>query len=306
MKRTSAPLSKLLCCCLLLAVTISATARAEEIQSEFRGLTLNASLELAEGKDFAGGMVLIAHAFLQHHRMELVRNLQDLLLENGFSSLAFTFSAGLDDRRGPYDCAVTHRHSREGDRDEITHWLGWLQSKGSREVVLIGHSAGGNRFAYFMAYQPVPEVSKMVLTTPGTGDHSAVTGDGYRARYGKELAPIVARAQSLVDQGRGDEIMQDVDFTYCPAARVSAHSFVSLYGKSVGHRLFPQILPRLEVPTLIIGATEDNIAPDMEKLVTPFVDGERIRLVMIEGASHFLRDLNLEDAVDEIVAFLDE
>ena len=95
MKRTSAPLSKLLSSCLLLAVTISATARAEEIQSEFRGLTLNASLELAEGKDFPDGMVLITHALLQHHRMELVRNLQDLLLENGFSSLAVTFSSGI-------------------------------------------------------------------------------------------------------------------------------------------------------------------------------------------------------------------
>ena len=44
----------------------------------------------------------------------------------------------------------------------------------------------------------------------------------------------------------------------------------------------------------------------MAAIVKPHVDGKRIQLVTIDGATHFLRDLFLEDAVDAMVAYLEQ
>lgn len=291
---------------ILLWMGLVLSAKAEELQLEHDGLMLNANLEMADGTDFSDGMILITHALMQHHRMEIIRTLQALLLENGYSSLAVTLSAAVNDRAGPYDCNRPHLHTWEDSENEILLWLDWLRTRGSKQVVLMGHSGGANRLAYLMGRYRDPAVVKLVLITPGTADNTSRTPEGYRTRYGKDIEPILEHAQTLVDAGRGDEILPDTDFLYCPSAPVSARSFVSYYGPMRDYRLFPVLLPKLPVPTLFVGASEDNVAPDMQRLVTPYVDGERIRLVMIEGAGHFLRDLNLEEAVDEIVAFLDE
>jgi len=140
--------------------------------------------------------------------------------------------------------------------------------------------------------------------TPSTSDHSMNTPAGYRARYKKDLKPILEKAQKLVDAGRGDEIMEHTDFLYCAGASVSAASFVSYYGGRSSVRLLPVQLKNLTVPTLVIAASEDNQAGDVAAVVKPFVDGKRIQLVTIQGASHFLRDLYLEEAVDDMATFL--
>ena len=51
-------------------------------------------------------------------------------------------------------------------------------------------------------------------------------------------------------------------------------------------------------------ASEDNRLPDLNRLVTPYIDGERTRLVVIEGAGHFFLDLHSDDAVDQMVEFM--
>jgi hypothetical protein len=106
------------------AVFAALPLRAEEVTIERDGLTLNADLHLADGKTVAEGVVLMTHAFLQHNRMEIMRVIPELFREHGYSTLAMTYSAGLDNRRGPYDCATPHRHSIEGHRTRYS--FGWI------------------------------------------------------------------------------------------------------------------------------------------------------------------------------------
>lgn len=291
-----------------LFVAVTATPlRAEEVTIQHNGLTLNADLNLAEGKTIGDGVILMTHAMLQHNRMEIIRVFTELFRENGYSTLAMNYSAGLDNRRGPYDCAVAHRHTIKGHQEEIGLWVDWLKKQGASQIIMTGHSGGANSIGQFMRGRKDPAIPKVVLFAPGTADHYGRTPEGYRARYRTDLNVILERARSLVEAGEGDTFMDDIDVSFCPRTKVSANSFLSYYGPAnVKHRLLPQQMKGLRTPTLVIAASEDNIAPDMARIVEPYADGKRLRLVVIEGCGHFFRDLCADDAVEAAVEFLKE
>lgn len=281
--------------------------RAEEVTIQHNGLTLNANLVLAEGKPVSDGVILLAHGLLQHNRMEIIRVLQGLFHERGYSTLAMTFSASLDNRRGPYDCATPHRYTTEGHVDEIGLWLAWLKGRGARKIILAGHSGGGNLMARFVVERNEPVIAKVILFGAGTGGFEGWTPETYWARYRVKLPEARNRAQVLIDAGKGDTMMENVDFLFCPKAEVSANTFMSYYRpKAMIRPSLARHLENLPKPSLVIAASEDNIAPDLTLLVKRYVDGKRLRLIVIEGCGHFFRDLCADDAVDAAVAFLEE
>jgi pimeloyl-ACP methyl ester carboxylesterase len=292
----------------ILAITLfqAWSAKAEEVKTQYQGLTLNANLELAKHKGYADGVILITHGLLQHNHLEIISETQALLKARGYSSLAINYSLAINDRHGLFDCMAPHHHVREATWEEIGIWVKWLKSKGARHIMLAGHSTGANEVAIYSGMHRDPEIKKVIMITPATADHNAWTPAGYRARYGKDLGEVLSRAQKLIDAGRGSEIMPNTDFLYCPAAPVSAATFASYYGVGASLRSLPTQLQRLNAPTLVIAAGADNIAPDMAAIVAPYIDGKRIKLVTIDNAGHFLRDLYLEDAVDAMIAFLTE
>jgi hypothetical protein len=106
---------------------------AEEVKIPHDGLTLNADLTRASGKTLADGVVLIVHGTLAHNRMETIRNLSDVLVDRGLSTLAINLSLGLDDRHGMYDCKFAHRHRYLDSGREIGAWLNWLKTRGGAQ-----------------------------------------------------------------------------------------------------------------------------------------------------------------------------
>ncbi len=281
----------------------AAPAAAEDVQLRFRGVTLNANLELAEGTSAADGIVLITHGLMANHRMELVSTLQALLKERGRSSLAITLSLGRDDRRGTVDCALAHRHRRSDALDEIGAWIAWLKTQGAVPLALLGHSSGGNQAAWYAATRADPAIRAVVLLAPSTWDPGGAA-ERYRARHGKALADVLARARGMVGSGQGSAVMENTGFLYCPgASRVTADSFLSYYG-GAPDRYTPALLPRIAKPTLVIAGTEDRVVPDVIDAVRPMADGRKLRLVAVDGAGHFFRDLFAEDVADAIDDFL--
>lgn len=55
---------------------------AQEVKAKFKNLTVNANLELAQGKYLNDGIILIAHALIQHNRMEIIHSLQALFKQH--------------------------------------------------------------------------------------------------------------------------------------------------------------------------------------------------------------------------------
>ncbi len=285
----------------LLAFTSS---NAEEVRIRHNGLTLNANLEMADGKDFSDGMVLIVHGIWAHNQMEIIETSQQALLDNGRSSLAITVSLGIDDRHGFLDCNIEHRHIQDDVLGEIQAWIDWLKSKGVNSVVMMGHSRGANHVMVYAVESKEPMISHLLFLAPGT---VGTFRDLFKRRYGEHIHDVMLRVNKMIDAGKGDELMRNTDFILCPQASVTANTFASYYSPAADEKFqnFVNYLPQLTVPTLITTGTADERQPDIEKNVSPYIDGKLIHLSVIEGAGHFSQDDAAEEFANIVIHFID-
>lgn len=286
-----------------LLLCVAGATQAETVTLTREDLTLNANLEAAQENWKDGPVLLITHGTLGHGRMEIIATLQALFAEQGISSLAPTLSLGLDDRQGMYDCAAPHAHKHTDALDEIGLWRDWLKVQGVQDIVLVGHSRGGNQTAWFAAERPEPAVRGVVLIAPATWSGVATEAD-YRKRYGTDLASVLTQAQKRVEADQGGAWMEKTGFLYCADAKVQAQSFVSYY--TPDRRLdTPSLLADIDVPVLVFAGSADDVVPDVAEKVGPLADGTRIRLQVIDGADHFFRDLYADEVVEATRAFIE-
>ena len=287
----------------MLLLFISVSLKAEEVTQQYGDLTINANLELADGKVLQDGVVLILHGTMAHNRMEIIEASQQALLDNDHSSLAINLSLRLDNRHGFYDCSLPHRHIMDAALDELDAWVAWLRKKGVNQITIMAHSRGANQIMVYAVERKHPEVTHLVLLAPNTNPSPKPQ---YVARYGETFDESLALVQKQIDTGKGDELIDNLDFAYCPKASVSADSFYSYNRLDDKFRRFPLYLSQMPIPTLIITGSRDELVPDIAKDVAPFIDGERIRLSVIEGSGHFFLDFNIEEAVEASVEFIAE
>ena len=276
---------------------------AEEVKLPYEGLTLNANLEKQEDWP-AGPTVLITHGTLSHNKSEIISALQQLFLENGVSSLAINLGLGLNDRHGAYECSTPHTHRHEDAVNEIGAWLDWLKKQGVKQVVLLGHSRGGNQTAWFAAEHDDPVISKVILVAPQTWNAQDEAAD-YEKNYGKPLAPLLKKAESLVAAGQPDTLMEHTDFIYCADTAVSAQSLLSYYAAD-SRKDTPYLLPKINKPTLVFVGSEDQTVKGLEVKLAPLAADGVIELEVLDGADHFFRDLYAEDLVDLSVEFIND
>ena len=283
------------------ASILAGVAHADEVTLPYKGLTLNANLELAEGQKLADGVILITHGGLAHRGVETVVYLQQLFKEHGYNTLAINLSLGLDKRQGMYDCKVTHRHRNTDAADEIGAWVKWLKRQGARRVALLGHSRGGAQTALYAAEQNDDVVKAVVLLAPATRENT--DAGAYQRRYNTALAPLVKKAQTLVKAGKGDAVMEGVHLLNCGDTSVTANAFLSYYGPNARVDA-PDLLPKIKKPMLVVVAGNDEIVVGLDKRVAPLVNGKGVQLKVVDGGDHFFRDLYADEAVDAIDSFL--
>jgi len=295
-------IARVLALLLALGLAAASPAAAKEVSLRHGGVTLHGFLDLAPGRTLSDGVILMVHGTMQHLDFSTMRSVRTMLRAKGYSTLAINLGFDLDQRRGMFDCerASTHRF---GDAlAEIGAWLDWLQANGAKRVVLFGFSRGGQQAAWFSAERGHPAITSLVLLAPINPVESAQPAR-YEAQFGAKLAPVLERARALAQAGKGQTRMENIPFLLCPAATVTADSFVSYYAPGPELEM-PALLKRVKSSTLVVVAGGDQVVRDLDKLIAPLVDGKRVRMAIIPGAEHFFRDLYGEDAVDEIVKFL--
>ena len=279
------------------------SAQAAEIDlKDANGLALSANLELADGKTVADGLVLLTHGTLAHNQMEIIVALQTALAERGISSLAPTLSLGVAKRTGMYDCAVPAIHKHSDAMDEIGLWLNWAKDQGATDVVLAGHSRGGNQTAWFASREADPVVSKVVLIAPATWSADKAA-KGFEKSHKRPLKGALAEAQGLVDAGKGDTMLKGMGVLYCPGADVTAASFVSYYEPD-DRMHTPNLMGLIGKPTLVVAGSEDTVVEGLIEATQPLADAGTVELVVVDGANHFFLDFYAEDAADAIEAFI--
>jgi len=288
---------------LLVALLSAQGVSAAEVKLQQENLTLNANLEKAEAWP-AGPTVLITHGTLYHNKSELSTVLQELFLENGVSTLAINLGLGLNDRHGPYDCTTPHTHKHEDAVSEIGAWVGWLKEQGVKQVVLLGHSRGGNQTAWFAAEHDDPVIRQVILIAPQTWSPEAAARD-YEESYGKPLAPVLKKAADLVAAGQPKNLMEHMDFIYCRDTTASAAAVVSYYAPDP-RKDTPYLLPQIKKPLLVFVGTEDQVIKELDEQLAPLAEAGSIDLEVMDGADHFFRDLYAEDLVERAIEFINE
>ncbi len=278
------------------------TAQAEKVRIKHDGLTLNGELNIVEGKILKDGVVLVVHGTLAHSGMGTIKNLTDVLAERELNTLAITLSLGVDDRHGMYDCKVAHRHRHLDALKEIEAWMAWLQSRGVGDVVLFGHSRGGNQVARYAAEQGHVLLKRLVLLAPANWDETRAA-KGFERNHGQPLSSALEKARALLKAGRSSEIMKGMGLLFCRGADVSAESFVSYYQPDLRFDT-PSILNEIKVPTLVIAGGKDIVVRGLAEQVEGLADGSRLQLTVIDDAGHFFLDLLAEDVADAMEAFL--
>ena len=286
----------------LLLLLLSFGLHAEEQKLNYNGLSVTANLETASDNWQSGIVVLMTHGTLAHNRMEIMATLQELFKEREISSLALNLSLGLSNRTGMYDCAVPHIHKHTDALDEIGLWLGWLKEQGVKSVVLLGHSRGGNQTAWFAAERDEAAISKVVLIAPQVWNKEKNT-KSYQKSYNKPLAPVLTKAQKLVDNGKGNTMLKPVDFIYCPESSASAEAFVNYY-KPDNRMDTPTLLKQINKPVLVFAGSEDTVVKGLEKKMASQTKRDNIGFEMIDGADHFFLDLYAEELADMAEEFI--
>lgn len=286
----------------IVGATVAASiAQANEVTLPYKGLTLNARLELAASRKIADGVILITHGGLAHRDMEIIAKLQELFKARGYNTLAINLSLGLNNRHGMYDCKVTHRHANDDAAKEIGAWVNWLKNQGVKRVSLLGHSRGGAQTALYAAESDTALVKAVVLLAPATQDNTDATA--YLQNFNKPLAPQLEKAQKLVDTGKGSSVLKGIGLLNCANTSATAGSFVSYYAHSP--RLdAPSLISRIKWPTLVVVAGNDEVVTGLDKKLAPLNDKPHIQMTVVAGADHTFRDLYAEDAVDAIDTFL--
>ena len=206
------------------------------------------------------------------------------MAEWGLNTLAINLSLDLDDRHGMVDCPTPHRHRDADAMGEIAAWVVWLNNKGAGPVTLLGHSRGGNQAARYAAGNPDPAVKRLVLVAPATSNPGK-PARGYYRRYKKDLEPLLKKARDLMAAGKGDALMKDVDFLYCPKTTVSAATFADYYGANP-ERDTPSVIRRITLPVLAVAGGSDRVNPHFGKKMKKLPQAN-VKLVVIEDAGHF-------------------
>lgn len=288
---------------ILLAFT-SFSVFATEVSQVSKGITLNANLELASGKVIGKNIILMTHGTLAHGNMEIMSQLQGLFKENELDSLSINLSLGLDNRKGMYDCTTTHTHKHTDAVDEIALWVNWLKKRGVETITLLGHSRGGNQTAWYAAEKADSIINKVILIAPAIWSKEYAV-DGYKKQFNADLNTVLAKAERLLKQGKGQTVMKNIGHIYCPGTSVTAESFVS-YNRPDNRLHTPSLLKKIKQPVLVIAGSKDKISKNLDMLVAPMVKKGKIDLIVIDGAGHMLRDLYTDDMVDFIVEYLSE
>jgi pimeloyl-ACP methyl ester carboxylesterase len=296
-------LPRLFALAVLALLSVTPPAAAKEVKLAFGGMTLNAVFTLAPGKTLADGIVLLTHGTMAHNDMQIIRSLRTLLQARGLNTLAINLSLSQDDRHGIYDCARPHRHKESDGPAEIAAWVAWLKQQGAGPITVLGHSRGGSQTARYAAAKPDPAVKKVVLVAPATWD-AAKAAAAYEARNRTPLKPLLEKAEALVKTGKGDTIIEGVDFLTCPKSPISAATFVDYYGPEP-RRDTPAVVGDIKLPVLVVVAGGDTIITDLPEKMKGRI-GSNVVVKTVADADHFFNDLFADDLVDVVAAFVGE
>ena len=166
-------------------------------------------------------------------------------------------------------------------RLDLAAWIALLSQRGYSRILLAGHSMGGVKSTYTLAYDPFPVVRYLAVISSPRFDHARFQADPQAARFREDFA----RARELVAAGQPEQLLR---VTQPMPLLITAGGFVEKYGPADPYNLV-RWLPRVQCPTVVVIGTRsplDSIAfaglP--EQISELAAEHRHISLRLVEGA----------------------
>lgn len=244
------------------------------------------------GHDPQRPAILLLHGFLQTHNFPLIQSLADELAGSGYTVLAPTLTLNISSRKASLTCDAIQSHYLQDQQLELESWLAWLEGRGYRRFILLGHSSGGMRLASFLAggtryARQIEGVIYLSLT---------YLADRYQVGDLKSQLRLAERALA-----RPGNRIESFTLAFCRGNyRAPADAFLS-YVEWDGERLIAALQPERGWARVILGSADQRLPSDW---------AGRLRragheVVVIEGADHFFNggaEFDLLDSVLEVLA----
>jgi pimeloyl-ACP methyl ester carboxylesterase len=173
---------------------------------------------------------------------------------------------------------------------DIAAWLNLLQERGHDEMILLGHSAGAHKVAFYQSETSDERVQGLVFLSP------ADQGLWVEA-ISDRLEGISRSVSDMVDRGQGDYLVQDSLAPYPMSARaihsrlISPKSDIFKFGRpdeawEVVGRLDCPILATMGTVAEFAGPTPDEA---LATLKAKAASSPRCDTLVLEGAPHNYR-----------------
>jgi pimeloyl-ACP methyl ester carboxylesterase len=264
--------------------------RTELISIETDTTPLDGAFHWPENRPARAG-VLLFHGNTMNFYIGALRWLPPVLTRLGFACLAFN-------RRGHDILSVRNSRTPEGGAFQLTREgiednnlaAAWMAARGFPAPIVIGHSNGGMLGVVHTAAHP--ETPALVLLSAHRGMSGEATLRAQQALAGDDYAATMAKAQRLVAEGRGKELITVPHWWYV----LSAESYVDRF--TTMPDTF-ELAPTIICPVLYVrGTLEPTEAYPAEGYQARA--GGPCDVAHIEGGDHFYN--GVEDEVCRVVA----
>lgn len=225
----------------------------------------------------AGGNFYASPPFTGLARILVDRGLAVLRVNTrGHDGLANVAGAGLARRQGAA-CEIV-----DECRHDLHAWVNNARERGFKRLVLAGHSLGGIKVIHAAANHPPIEVGRIVAISPACLSYARFIASS----HGKEFRQTLAHAESLVADGRPNELLE-VKFPI--SLVISAYSYLDKYGPQERYNILRQ-LKYVSSPMLItFGGLELGESPAFAGLPEEIAKlnlADRITTNVIPAANH--------------------
>lgn len=283
-----------------LHVQCGAWADVTTVETVRSGVTLLGRFDVPGTTNVPERVVLLVHGTFAHKDMEFMRAFQAGLSERGIASLSVTLSLGHDRRQGMLDCALPIVHRFEDAAQEIESWVGWLKSRGVKQVIVAGHSRGGAQVALYLARsKPDAVVKRAILVAPLVAGQNDDARD-FEARHKVRLNDLLKRARA---QKPGVPVSLP-GLVYCVPATATPEAFLSYHGPETVRSATEHLRKIGSLPVLVIGAGADTVVRDLPKHMAALSAQGNITFKTVNEADHMFLDFFAEDAVKLMVEFI--
>jgi len=144
--------------------SFSSLSQAQTVSHHIKSVNIEAEADYLIG-DIDKPAVIIIHGFLTTNKFHTVVAMAKALQDEGFSTLTPTLTLDINKRKSSIKCNSIHTHTLEKDVLEIKEWVEWLENKGHKKVIVVGHSSGSQELLEYLNKHPSSTITGAVFTS---------------------------------------------------------------------------------------------------------------------------------------------